>query len=124
MWRYIVLAAFVATMVGVTLALYTRLHAFNVEDEAGKLAQDLSSAIQRAGNSQSQLSIPYPLRERLGGHEYEVTIDNFVTVVVQSLGISQRASHGNLRVNSSGPFKGGDTLLIVGAGGEVTVSKG
>jgi len=123
-WRYIVLAAFVATMVGVTLALHGRLHAFNVEDEAGKLAQDLSSTIQRAGNSQSQLSITYSLREGLGGHEYEITIDDFVTVAVQDLGIFQRVSYGNLRVNSGGPFKGGDTLLIVGAWGEVTVSKG
>lgn len=118
-------AAFVTVMVGVVLALHGKLHALNVEHEARKLAEDLSSSVERAGNSQSQLSIERALQEKLGGHEYTVTIDNdSVAVAVPSLNISQRVLHGTLRVSSSGPFKGGDVLLIVGAQGEVTVSKG
>ena len=124
-WKFVVLAAFVATMVGVILALHAKLHALNVEHEAGELAKDLSSTIQRAGNSKTQLSITYPLREGLGGYAYEVRIEGgSVTVAVPNLNISQQASHGNLSVSSGGPFRGGDVLTIVGAGGEVTVSGG
>jgi hypothetical protein len=123
-WKYIVLAVFVATMVGVVFALHLKLHSTNVELEAGRLANDLSATIKRVHVAPSEgFSENYSLPSSIGGFEYSISIENNEVIVkVPDLNIIQRAPYGEIQVELIGSMRPGEIVVITKSDSTVTMS--